>query len=75
MSREIVKLFGVPPILLLDEIGAHLDHERRNELILQLLALKAQFFITATDQSFFKYDYDDLNYVEILNKGGNSYIK
>lgn len=75
MSREIVKLFGVPPILLLDEIGAHLDHERRNELILQLFALKAQFFITATDQSFFKYDYDGLNYVEILNKGGNSYIK
>ena len=75
MSREIVKLFGVPPVLLLDEIGAHLDHERRNELILQLFALKAQFFITATDQSFFKYDYDDLNYVQILNKGGNSYIK
>ena len=75
ISREIVKLFGVPPVLLLDEIGAHLDHERRNELILQLFALNAQFFITATDQSFFQYDYDDLNYVEILNKGGNSYIK
>ena len=27
------------------------------------------------DQSFFNYGYDDLNYIEILNKGGNSYIK
>ena len=75
MSREIVKLFGVPPILLLDEIGAHLDDERRNELILQLFALKAQFFITATDPSFFKYHCDELNYVEIFNKGGHSNIK
>ena len=75
MSREIAKLFGVPPILLLDEIGAHLDHERRNELILQLFALKAQFFVTATDPSFFRHDCDELNYVEIFNKGGHSNIR
>ena len=33
---------------------------------MQLFALKAQFFITATDQTFFKYDYGDLNEAKML---------
>ena len=39
---------GEPPVLLLDEITAHLDPDRRRALLEQLLALAGQVFMTAT---------------------------
>ena len=41
------------PILLLDEVAAHLDVHRRSALIEHLLALGTQVFMTGTDQSLF----------------------
>lgn len=41
-------------ILLLDEIAAHLDKPRRAALIEELLTLKAQVFMTGTDESLFE---------------------
>ena len=41
------------PILLLDEVAAHLDVHRRGALIEHLLALGTQLFMTGTDQSLF----------------------
>ncbi len=74
ISSEITKKSGVPPILLLDEIGAHLDSERRNELMLQLFELKVQFFITATEPGYFREDYEDINQITTFGQDGNSYI-
>ena len=74
ISSEITKQSGVPPILLLDEIGAHLDSERRNELMLQLFELKVQFFITATEKGYFREDYEEINQIATFCKDGNSYI-
>ena len=45
--------FGRRPILLLDEIAAHLDIDRRAALIEELLDLKTQVFMTGTDASLF----------------------
>jgi len=42
------------PILLLDEVAAHLDVHRRGALIEHLLALGTQLFMTGTDQSLFE---------------------
>ena len=42
------------PILLLDEVAAHLDFNRRAALIDELLALKTQLFMTGTDKSLFE---------------------
>ncbi|MEE9346835.1 MAG: AAA family ATPase, partial [Robiginitomaculum sp.] len=42
------------PILLLDEIAAHLDSERRAALIEELLDLGTQVFMTGTDASLFE---------------------
>jgi DNA replication and repair protein RecF len=44
---------GTPPILLLDEIAAHLDAERRAALFDELVDLRAQVFMTGTDRSGF----------------------
>lgn len=42
------------PIILLDEVAAHLDVDRRAALIEELLALKCQVFMTGTDSSLFE---------------------
>ncbi|MEM9357637.1 MAG: DNA replication/repair protein RecF [Pseudomonadota bacterium] len=44
---------GVPPILLLDEIAAHFDADRRRELFEDLLRLGGQCWLTGTDRSDF----------------------
>lgn len=44
---------GHAPILLLDEVAAHLDLKRRNALFEEILALGAQAWMTGTDLSLF----------------------
>jgi DNA replication and repair protein RecF len=44
---------GVPPILLLDEVAAHLDEMRREALFGEILSLGAQAFMTGTDTNLF----------------------
>jgi DNA replication and repair protein RecF len=44
---------GMSPILLLDEIAAHLDARRREALFEEVLALGAQVWMTGTDLSLF----------------------
>ncbi len=43
-----------PPLLLLDEVAAHLDKHRRAALIEELLALNTQVFLTGTDADLFE---------------------
>lgn len=47
---------GFPPLLLLDEVAAHLDRDRRRHLFDHVLASGAQAWLTGTDVSVF----DDL---------------
>jgi DNA replication and repair protein RecF len=44
---------GAPPLMLLDEVAAHLDEERRSALFRELLALGAQAWLTGTDHATF----------------------
>jgi DNA replication and repair protein RecF len=44
---------GAPPILLLDEVAAHLDEDRRSALYDILIALGGQVWMTGTDVSLF----------------------
>lgn len=44
---------GFAPLLLLDEVAAHLDEERRGALFEALAALPAQSFLTGTDAGVF----------------------
>jgi DNA replication and repair protein RecF len=52
-ARIQADLRGLPPILLLDEVTAHLDQSRRRALFDELCALKAQSWLTGTDDSSF----------------------
>ena len=45
---------GRPPLLLLDEIAAHLDAERREALFDEVVALGVQSWMTGTDAELFK---------------------
>jgi DNA replication and repair protein RecF len=44
---------GIAPLLLLDEIAAHLDVNRRAALFEEILALGSQAWLTGTDKSLF----------------------
>ncbi len=52
-ARLIARLKGAAPILLLDEVVAHLDETRRRDLIDQLLALNGQVWLTGTEPDSF----------------------
>lgn len=44
---------GEPPLLLLDEVAAHLDAARRDGLFAALVALESQVWLTGTDAAIF----------------------
>ncbi|NQU73057.1 MAG: hypothetical protein HQ514_21085, partial [Rhodospirillales bacterium] len=44
---------GIAPILLFDEIAAHLDEERREALFDEIFASGAQAWMTGTDEALF----------------------
>jgi DNA replication and repair protein RecF len=52
-ARAAKSLHGAAPILLLDEIAAHLDKSRRVALFELLTALKSQVFMTGTEAELF----------------------
>jgi DNA replication and repair protein RecF len=53
-ARLVALSRGRPPLLLLDEIAAHLDAERRTALFEEVLALGVQSWMTGTDAALFK---------------------
>lgn len=52
-ARAAKSLFGASPMLLLDEIAAHLDPARREALFRLLETLGSQVFMTGTEASLF----------------------
>ena len=56
---------GYAPLLLLDEIAAHLDAERRAGLFAELRELGAQAFMTGTDELLFAAARDDAAFLRI----------
>lgn len=52
-ARLVGTRSGIKPIVLLDEIAAHLDENRRGALFRQLEVLGSQCFLTGTDRQLF----------------------
>jgi DNA replication and repair protein RecF len=52
-NARLLAARGEPPLLLLDEIAAHLDEERRRALFEEILRLNLQAFMTGTDPVLF----------------------
>lgn len=53
-ARALAADFGAPPLLLLDEVAAHLDAERRAALYDEIAALGAQAWMTGTEDGLFE---------------------
>jgi len=52
-ARLVAELGGAPPLILLDEVTAHLDRRRRESLFADVLGIGAQAWMTGTDRELF----------------------
>ncbi len=73
-ARALAEDFGAPPILLLDEVAAHLDAVRRAALYDEICALGAQAFMTGTGPELFEALGDRAQTFEIRETDGVSTI-
>ncbi len=74
-SRALKASFGAAPILLLDELAAHLDSDRRAALYDEILSLKTQAWMTGTGIELFDSFGDKAQYLEVCDDGGLSLVK
>jgi DNA replication and repair protein RecF len=73
-GRALAHEFGAPPILLLDEVAAHLDAGRRAALYDEICALGAQAFMTGTGPELFEALGDRAMYFEVSEVDGTSQV-
>jgi DNA replication and repair protein RecF len=71
-GRALAAEFGAPPILLLDEVAAHLDANRRAALYDEICALGAQAWMTGTGPELFGELGDRAQYIEVTEEYGVS---
>ncbi len=74
-ARAIASDLGAAPILLLDEVAAHLDASRRSALYDELAALRAQAIMTGTGAELFETLGHRAQYFEISDDRGRSVIR
>lgn len=73
-GRALARDFGAPPILLLDEVAAHLDAARRAALYDEIHSLRAQSFMTGTGAELFAELGDRAQYAEVTETGGQTIV-
>lgn len=74
-ARALTDEFGAPPLLLLDEVAAHLDATRRGALYDEICALKAQAWMTGTGEELFGELGDRTQAIEVTEDGGISSVR
>lgn len=74
-ARALSESFGAPPILLLDEVAAHLDSRRRAALYDEICALGAQAWMTGTGPELFKELGPRAQFFEVTEQSGNSVVQ
>ncbi|MBR2573352.1 MAG: DNA replication/repair protein RecF [Loktanella sp.] len=74
-ARALAQDFGAPPILLLDEVAAHLDAARRAALYDEICALGAQAFMTGTGPELFAELGSRAQYAEVTETHGQSAVE
>lgn len=66
---------GTPPILLLDEVAAHLDTDRRAALYAEIEALGCQAWMTGTEAGLFDGLGPDALHLAVTEQGGASVLE
>ena len=74
-ARALAEEIGAPPILLLDEVAAHLDAGRRAALYDEVCALGAQAWMTGTGTELFAELGVRAQYLEVTEAGGESHVR
>ena len=74
-ARALKKELGHPPVMLLDEISAHLDVDRRTALYEEIKALNAQAWMTGTDKELFSELGHEAQYFNVIENSGDSNIE
>jgi DNA replication and repair protein RecF len=72
-ARAVAEVFGAPPVLLLDEVAAHLDGDRRAALYRAVAGLGAQAWMTGTDPELFA-GLEDATRLRVEEEGGESKV-
>ena len=73
-ARALKEDIGTPPLILLDEVAAHLDADRRAALYDEIVALGAQAWMTGTGPELFDALGDRASYVEVTEVEGTSVV-
>ena len=71
-ARALAEQIGAPPLLLLDEVSAHLDVDRRAALYDEICALGAQAWMTGTGPELFAELGARAQHFEVTEAGGAS---
>jgi DNA replication and repair protein RecF len=71
-ARALAEELGQPPILLLDEVAAHLDAGRRAALYDEICALGSQAWLTGTGPELFEALGDRARRIRVTEEGGAS---
>lgn len=74
-ARALAQDFGAPPLLLLDEVAAHLDADRQAALYDELTALGAQAWMTGTGAEMFAALGARAQRLEVTEEAGASVVK
>ncbi len=73
-ARALAQMQGAPPIVLLDEVAAHLDAGRRAALYDEICALGAQAWMTGTGPELFSELVDRAQVLEVTEASGTSQV-
>ncbi|MDW4498174.1 DNA replication/repair protein RecF [Sulfitobacter sp. D35] len=73
-ARALAEDLGAAPILLLDEVAAHLDPDRRAALYDEICVLGAQAWMTGTEPQLFDALGDRAQYLEVTERDGISEV-
>lgn len=73
-ARALAQDLGRAPILLLDEVAAHLDENRRAALYDEICALEAQALMTGTEAELFAALGDRGRLLHVLERNGSSEV-
>lgn len=73
-ARALAEDLGAAPVLLLDEVAAHLDPDRRAALYDEIVAMRAQALMTGTEPALFDSLGPRAQKVTVAETGGTSRI-
>ncbi len=73
-ARALALDFGAPPILLLDEVAAHLDQDRRAALYDEIVDLGGQAFLSGTGPELFSDLGSRASHLQVVDAAGQSSV-